>query len=336
MKLLRFFEFILEKSEEILLPVYFSKSFIEKIKQINSPIVKKILSEYFGVTPKLGKHCFISYGKSNDTIEYTDSSKLFNLFKKINPQITTLKEAESSMKMAKSMADAKIDYYIWTENRTEIKIGRFIKKLFDNQFSDSEIESFVNQWKSMDEGYSFEIWTGNKLLEGYMTDNYSPMMTSSNPLINSCMNGRLDLISFYKHCKVELLVLLGKNNLISGRALLWIDHKGEKIMDRVYYIDDKDYFKFIKYANENGIYYKKQNISGESTFIKNGQEVELDTKVEIIDPDTVGYKGIPYMDTFKYSKGKWAYNVRPKTYPYLELISTDGEFARIYSQFDIN
>ena len=329
MKLLRFFEFILENKEEILLPITFSHNFIDRIYSISSPISDKIKTTFLKRQIPLGKYCLISEGKSGDTVEYTDSSKISSFFKNRFKGIS-----DKSIEEILKNRSFEIDDEIWTTNRTEIKIGRFVKKLFGDEFSDSEIESFVNIWKSKENTSStFEIWKGKDIAEGYMTSNYFPALnTISNPLIKSCMNSRMDLVDFYSHCSVSLLVLLD-NGLILGRALVWKDYQGRIIMDRVYYIYDKDYYKFLEYAKEQGWYFKKKNISGDSPFVKDGQEVKLKTKVKI--PDVVKYnidKGedsIPYMDTFNTSQGEWAMNYEPDEYPYYNLIDTEGKYQEI-------
>lgn len=340
MKLLRFFEFILENKEEILLPMAFSREFSSRLRELNSmdsSIAKKLYTDY--VKYALFKYSFISLGKSSDTIEYTDSSKLFDYLKNsfskyIQHSFSASNQIENIKKIITDHSFP-VDHEIWSKNRTEMKIGRFIKKIYGDTFNDSEIENFVNQWKSKDTNIetNFEIWKGNKIKEGYFTENYSPTISNSNPLINSCMNSRIDLIEFYTQCEVNLLVLLDRSNLVLGRALVWTDDKGNIIMDRIYYAFDKDYYKFIQYAKDNGWYYKKRNISGESKFMKDGSEIDLDTKVKVPFPDKYNEKSrrIPYMDTFRYVKGQWAMNKKPEL-PYLLLIDTNGDFARIYTK----
>jgi hypothetical protein len=74
-------------------------------------------------------------------------------------------------------------------------------------------------------------------------------------------------------------------------------------MDRVYYTYDKDYWKFINYAKLNNIYFKDDN----DIVLKEGGE-KLKTKVRV--PDVFRYygDGFPYMDTFCFAQGEWAYN----------------------------
>lgn len=324
MKLLRFFEFILENKEEILLPITFSNNFVDRFYQISSPIADKLKN--FLKKEVLGKYCYIDFGKSNDTVEYTDSARLYNYLKTqyeipVETAITFIRKTKINT-----------DDDIWAENRIETKIGRFIKKLFGDEFSDSEIEEFVNQWKSKEIGSTrFDIWKGDKIRDGYLTSNYHPtFIGAANPLINSCMNDRLDLVNFYKYCPVSLLVLISQNGLILGRALVWEDYQGNFIMDRVYYMYDKDYYKFTTYAKEKGWYYKKRNISGHSTFVKNGQEITLKTKVKI--PKLISGK-VPYMDTFRFVKDEWAWNFPPE-YPYKDLIDTEGNFVEVHNSLN--
>ena len=62
-----------------------------------------------------------------------------------------------------------------------------------------------------------------------------------NPLTNSCMNNRSDLVDFYTYVpNIKLVVLLNEDDEIEGRALLWTDIEGRLFLDRVYYASDSD------------------------------------------------------------------------------------------------
>ena len=44
---------------------------------------------------------------------------------------------------------------------------------------------------------------------------------------------------------LEMVVLVDSGDKIMGRALLWTDVEGRKLLDRVYYINDKDRYILI-------------------------------------------------------------------------------------------
>jgi hypothetical protein len=330
MKLLKFSEFILESKAEILLPTLVTDDFIDKINQIDSPISKDVIN----LVGKPSNFSYIKTGLSNDTIEYTDSIKMDQYLRKKYYSSVDFIPSDYLTRIigVNYVPDASDE--IWSINRTEIKIGRFIRRVFGTKFSDSEIESFVNQWKSIEESSKFIIWKGPQIKDAYRSHNYFFSENSSNPLMNSCMNDELDLVSFYGFCPTaKVLILLNDEDEILGRSLFWVDSEGRTIMDRVYYVFDKDYFKFINYAKENGWYYKKNNRSGGSTFVKDGKESTIKSKVRVPDVFKFSGDGFPYMDTFYYAQGEWAMNYEPEG-EYYKLTDTDGRYEQFNSDYE--
>ena len=318
MKLFNYFDFIFESNIKVSLPLIFSDDFIDRVNNIDSTISKEIIKIHNNTSQHLSQYTLVSCGLKDDTIKYIDSYKLDKYLKQNHYTINRLDKISPSDD-------------IWSIDKTEIKIGRFINKLFPNTFIDKEIQDFVNQWKSvMDESNNktkFEIWSGADIKKAYKSNTYHFSENSCNPLMNSCMNDELDLVEFYVYCPTaKVLVLFDSDNLIIGRSLFWVDSEDRTIMDRVYYVYDKDYYKFIKYANDNNWYYKKRNISGGSPFIKNGKEVRLISKVRVPDVFKFSNEGFPYMDTFYYAQGEWAMNYEPEDGKFFKLIDTEGGF----------
>lgn len=227
---------------------------------------------------------------------------------------------------------------IWHKSRNPIKIGRLVNTLFPNKFTNSQIETFVNKFKSKNQKLpcKFELW--KSIPQAYDTNNYSTKYGEANQLHNSCMNDAYDeILDFYVHNdrSVECLVLLEDeidtqtgefSQKIIGRALVWRTTEGDLFMDRVYFIHDKDYHSFIDYAKQHKIMYKSQNKSGyHFDFVKNGIESYIPTKIHIKYPiDT--YENLPYMDTFCFGQGNYLMNYRPKTGRFIKLNGTEGEF----------
>lgn len=331
MKLLKFFDFILESKAEILLPTLVSDDFIGKVKKIDSLISHHLIQ----LKGKPSNFSFIKIGSSNDTIEYTDSIKMDQYLRKKYYASLDFDTSEYLSRIIGVNYVPEPSDEIWNISRTEIKIGRFIKRVFGDKFTDSEIESFVNQWKSIEDDSKFIIWKGPQIKDAYRSNNYFFGEDSSNPLINSCMNDELNLVDFYGFCPTaKILVLLNDEDEILGRALFWVDSEDRTIMDRVYYVFDKDYFKFIKYAKENGWYYKKNNKSGGSTFVKDGKESILESKVRVPDVFAFSEDGFPYMDTFYYAQGEWAMNYEPKDGEYYKLTDTEGGYESYNSDYE--
>lgn len=225
-----------------------------------------------------------------------------------------------------------------------IKIGRLTKKVIelynkkfekDLKFTDSEIEDFINAYKSyydfknnkMD---SLKLMSGNKINYYYAEENYN---NSNGTLGNSCMrydecNDYLDL---YNGGNVNLLVLMTPNNKISARALVWELTDGTRFMDRIYTNDDSDINLFIKWCEDNSCSYKFEQNSktGAVCLYENNFEpqfVKLESIVNSTNFENRKYEKFPYMDTLKYYYWKEGVvrNFKESDGFYVELEDTDG------------
>lgn len=314
MKLLKFLEFINESLRDFQLPTYFSKDFMDKLLKIESPITKDLL--LFAYKRLESPFSLLDLGDSDDTIKYTDSYKFDQVWTKDHPEQQGFLTSHNFMLKTDGLSAT---HKYMRNNRIEIKIGRFIKRLFGDKYTDSDIEKFVNKWKSISESdpNRFEIW--KDIPKAYKSTNYHYPETGTSVLMNSCMND-VPFVGFYSACDVEILVLLDKEDKILGRALIWNDYQGRKIMDRIYYTYDKDYWKFINYAKSNGIYFK----NGNDIVLEEGG-LPLKTKVRVPDVFVYHNEEFPYMDTFCYAQGEWAYNYENPGRTFF-LRETDGSY----------
>ncbi len=331
MKILNFFDFIFENFKKIEVPFQFCTEFDYVIREIDSPISKA----FFDLRLKNCDISLINIGEESDTASFTTSTKLSQHFKTEDEKmLTTLIQPLSR------------NTEIYSKNRTTIKIGRLIRKLFGTRFSDVEIEKFVNQYKSsLDSKLThFDIWEGRRISEGYRSKNYTYDGASSNPLLNSCMNDELHLVDFYSYVPVKLLVMLNSDEHIFGRALIWKTDKGF-FMDRIYCAFDSDYYKFIDYAKKNNIIYKEENKSGNLVnYLKDGNaswfpmKINLKFNIEDYSKDefTGKVRDIPYMDTFAFGQKNVLSNYEPLDGKYYVLTDTDGEPLEVIPQYDIN
>lgn len=329
MKILNYFQFILEAKSEKLLPVVFSSEFIDKVSQIDSPISAKFLQLL--KSKALCDYTFIRSGDSVETVKYSDSSRLHRKILQEDPDSSP----ESIIKSIKFGAD----HHFFTEDKVEIRIGRFLRKLFGAEFSDSQYEKFINQWISLGETFTFEEWEGWKIIEGYKSTNYHYEEDSNNPLMNSCMNDEISCLEFYSYCKnVKLIVLLNDEKRIVGRALLWTDTRGRKILDRIYYTMDSYYYQFIRHAKQNGWFWKKRNISGGSQFCVDDRVLSLDVTIEVQDIFRWKNDGnlFPYMDSFYYGWSKYVSNNEPDSGAYLKLQDTEGGYEEHNYMYDVH
>ena len=331
MKILNFFDFIFENFKKIEVPFQFCTEFDYVIREIDGPISKA----FFDLRLKNCDISLINIGDESDTASFTTSAKLSQHFKTEDEKmLTTLIQPLSR------------NTEIYSKNRTTIKIGRLIRKLFGTKFSDVEIEKFVNQYKSsLDSKLThFDIWEGSRISQGYRSKNYTYDGASSNPLLNSCMNDELHLVDFYSYVPVKLLVMLNSDEHIFGRALIWQTDRG-LFMDRIYCAFDSDYYKFIDYAKTNNIIYKKENKSGPTVeYVKDGKSswfpmiIRLKFNIDEYNKDEFTGKAIdiPYMDTFIYGQKSRLSNYEPLDNKYYVLTDTDGEPLEVIPQYDVN
>lgn len=326
MKILNFFNFILESSKKLEVPFQFSTEFRFVLGEIESPISQEFLS-LRGKVNFGSEITLINIGESNDTATFTTAAKIIEHFKtsdfgQLNTFIRPLVKTSSE---------------IYHFNRSSIRIGRLIRKLFSDKFSDVEIEKFVNQYKSALDSklLNFETWSGDDIIKGYSSKFYTYGGGSGNQLMNSCMNDKLRIIEFYKYAPVELLVLLNNEGHIYGRALIWKTDKGV-FMDRIYVAFDSDYYKFINFAKDHDIIYKSENKSGPKiSYVKNGQEKWFDIKVNLNFDIMDDPNDIPYMDTFIYAQDNFLYNYEPEDGEYLILQDTEGDPELVTPYYDI-
>ena len=202
---------------------------------------------------------------------------------------------------------------IYDKSRNPIKIGRFVKKVCVGDYSEKEVEDFVNLLKSNitnNLSEEFLLVSGDDINHYY---HHSCYYSISGSLGKSCMkniNGVFDI--YVKNPDVCQLLVLVKSNKLLGRALIWkintiFDQKTEKyieiksplyFMDRIYTNKDSDVNKFLKYAEDNNYIKKRYNDSRNTTsFIlpnSDGVSALVTVKVKIED-----YKYFPYLDTLK-------------------------------------
>ena len=195
---------------------------------------------------------------------------------------------------------------------TDVNVGRFVRAFLTKvgeKFTDIEIESFVDQYKKVmqmktDIFARFKEVKGEEIKTCYLVDNYE---SESGSLGGSCM--RYDRCQDYFDIyvsnpeRVSLVVLLSEqdSSKIAGRAILWLDDDGRRIMDRIYVIRTADILLFIEYCNSKGYYHKEtQNYSSYTSLVDNGIELDDEESKVVITLNKGEYGPYPYMDTMKY------------------------------------
>jgi len=230
----------------------------------------------------------------------------------------------------------------FSRNRQQIRVGRGIRGILRSaslNFNDSEIEKFVNLYKSEcdklnDIFRNFELVSGTKIPELYNWRNYE-MERSKGTLSQSCMcSAPSHWFNIYSDNpdKVSMLVLKSeKSNKIKGRAIVWnLDSPKITYMDRIYTHDDSDVNLFKEYAKKMGWFSKPENnyISSSNVINPNGELEKHDNLIVKLKPDEEYF---PYLDTLKYyNQDTGELSVDPL--PGISLILNDTEGR--YEGFD--
>lgn len=223
---------------------------------------------------------------------------------------------------------------------SEIGVGRFVKGLLkkaDINFSDVDIEDFVYKYraeinKKKDVISRFRIVSGNDIKKLYHQDSYEVIKGT---LGKSCMRYPRcqNYFGIYVEnpdvCSMVVLDSEISDGKICGRALLWTDNTGRKIMDRIYTNRTEDEVHFKEFAKKNGFWHKETQGLSDSTwaissFVSPTGEIE---ELSVVINIKGSFSNYPYVDTFKYyrDKGDSSYltNDNKKLYDY-ELKDTEG------------
>ena len=230
-------------------------------------------------------YTLIDITDKNDTISFIQVNRI------LRAEPETVKYPDSDVYfLPRKITNVKSNEF-WNRGRTEMSIGRWVRRvIFDlhkSSISDSEIEKFVNQYKSSfddKDKNNFEIVKGDDIKKWYLSKNYE---SEKGQLGNSCM--RYDRCQQYfdiytknpEVCSLLIMKSTEDTDKIVGRALLWNLKDGRKYQDRIYTINDSDKILFSQWADNNG--YQKYD---SSHIVK---EVQLGNH---------DYEKYPYMDTF--------------------------------------
>ena len=226
-------------------PFIFTKRLYKILIKINDRISSNLIKAF--ENKEMFEETFVDITEREDTISFLSSNRVNKLI----------------MNNKFNSKEILID-----PQRIEIKIGRFIYRIFGDKFPQKEIEDFVNSYKALLKHKSlyrnFKIIEGDAIKKWYLSENYSP--GEGGNLSKSCMRHRFAQTFFDIYTKnpdkVKLLILLDDTKkLILGRALLWyLDiPKGVVLMDRIYYSEDHILNMFVNYAIKNEWYYKIDN-----------------------------------------------------------------------------
>lgn len=255
---------------------------------------------------------------SNKMISYVKVDKLRNKLAQLNE----IRESDVTPEMMERFDDK---FYTAKITRTRSKVtkiitGLFTKEWISENFKNTDIEEFSNQYNAFvrQEDDVFKIVKGEDIRKYYNNENYDTEAPKGT-LIPSCMghSNRAKFLDIYVNSEnVSMLVILSETNKVLGRALLWDNvsfkergsevevHNG-RFMDRVYYTHEWVLHKFIDWAKNEKIFFKKTQSHDDSTRFINpisNRTEEYDISVEV----NLEYQYYPYLDTLyipDYKKG---------------------------------
>jgi len=212
-----------------------------------------------------------------------------------------------------------------TTSRNNIKIGRLVRTLIKKETKDTEIEEFVNTYKSTydvlgDAFNKFAIVEREDIIHWYNRENY---VEGGGTLNSSCMAevAKTYFNIYVKNPNVKMVILYDdegkvkddvyKSKKIKGRAILWnceIDGEQKTFMDRIYTRFDSDFNLFKEFARKNDWWFKEHQDMEPDQYITNGVERKRATIKVSLEKSKTGK--LPYMDTLCYidTKGKFCTN----------------------------
>jgi hypothetical protein len=271
-----------------------------------------VLFNYFAIPKSSYIDRFVNDGDEGVVVAEINSDKIKELYPNWNQTDVTL--CHFKRDDGRETVMNKIGLAIATpKSKTQIKIGRFVRKFLeitDYKFNDSDIETFVNQYKAVyaivkNEFSNIKVVKGDEIKKWYNFENYE---TQYGTLGGSCMKGEecqkyFDI--YTQNDNVSLVILLSDNDStkICGRALLWkLDNLDIPFLDRVYTNDDSDVNVFLHYAKDKGYLRKKTQISSALGAFVYPDDTEVRNPSLSVTIKPGEYNHYPYLDTLKYYK----------------------------------
>ena len=307
-----YLDFLLEAVSKQEMRLYYSDEFRNILKSMPKSGIAQSLLTSEDSNQTLDIYTLIDITEKNDTISLIQVNRIT----RGNPDLGET--------LPYNIRDKKSGSEFWNKARTEIKIGRWVTRIFTEvhktDLPASKIEEFVNLYKSIIDGSdvdNFELVEGEDIRKWYLEKNYE---SRKGELGNSCMRHTscqpyLDI--YVKNPDVcKLLILRSKSDpdKIIGRALIWKLENSKYYMDRVYTINNSDQILYENWANSK----------------KMSKYTDYDDTFMSIQLGDFEYKTYPYMDTFSvYSRVEKKLSNNEDLWPdsgYIKIQETDGEF----------
>jgi len=270
-----FLEYIFESDSKLKIPIYYSKrlrEFIFKIEKSSKDTEVSRLANAIRFSENSNQMSsditLIDMTDKNDMLSFIQVNRVKRKYDDLNKgNSDSNSDFKAWVKSAWTYKDLgvriiNIDAFnsLWKDQRSEVKVGKFSKKIFkDNNISvtDAAIEKFSNAYKAtFDFDFNLDqrmdLVSGEDIRKWYLQSNYSEV---KGQLGNSCMrhNTSQSFFNIYVEnpevCNLLIMYSDQSKTKICGRALVWTDINGNKLMDRVYTINDYDVVVFRSYAS---------------------------------------------------------------------------------------
>lgn len=190
------------------------------------------------------------------------------------------------------------------EGRMEIKIGKGLKRIFDDKVKlpNTFYEKMNNLIKSKYEfNAEIRLVSGYEIKHWYHYSNYSET-DNTGTLADSCMKHEKcqDYFGIYTNNPdiVRMIIAVNNNNKLIGRAIVWRTNQGT-FCDRIYG-NDITIEKIKDYCKEKGILHKYKQTYSDERFVSSIGEI-LDDEIIVTLPNNSDEDLYPYMDTLKYT-----------------------------------
>jgi hypothetical protein len=308
----KYLEFLFEAVSKQEMRLYYSDEFRNILKNMPQSGIAQSLLTSEDSNQMLDIYTLIDITEKNDTISLIQVNRIT----RDNPDLEET--------LPYNIRNKKSGSEFWNKARTEIKIGRWVTRIFTEvhktDLPASKIEEFVNLYKSIIDGSdvdNFELVEGEDIRKWYLEKNYE---SRKGELGNSCMRHMscqpyLDI--YVKNPDVcKLLILRSKSDpdKIIGRALIWKLENGKYYMDRIYTINNSDQILYENWVNSK----------------KMARYADYDNDIMSIQLGDFEYKTYPYMDTFSvYSRVEKKLSNNEDLWPdsgYIKIQETDGGF----------
>lgn len=221
----------------------------------------------------------------------------------------------------------KNDQVLFDGGKQSVYIGRlasaYLKSVGVNPknhayIKEPTVEDFVNKykaaWDSFNSKFEVEVVSGDKIKWSFNENNYLSKVNGT--LAKSCMrhSNKQDYFDIYTENSACKMLVQTEDSKVKGRAILWnakivnyknvdsIENAKEILfMDRIYTNNDSDVTLFIKWARDNGYYYKMDQESSADTYLMFNGDVAYEDYSMIVELDkNFTAKKWPYLDTLKY------------------------------------